>query len=294
MSNETPRIGLAAGMIKSYRQLEGSIGLIDMASHITFGSFTLSEHEGNPEPTYWFNNETNSSINAVGLDNKGLLAFLIDDLQQIANVCEDSITKIRISLAPLAYGDLTKMVTVLNLLPERLKNAIFEIEINAACPNHKMVDQRHETLSHDPDALNNLMLEAKPLDMRKAIKISPNMERSHLNRLIQCCLVYGFSTIVSGNTLPRSAFINGEQRLSVERGGQGGAILFEPGVHQVKYLAPHCKANNIYLIGCGGILSHEHYRAYCEAGADEAQLATGFAEYGPNIFRDLHVELLEN
>lgn len=286
----TPKIGLAAGMIKTLTQMEQSRSLLDLASHITFGSFTLELREGNKEPTYYFDDKTQNSINAVGLTNQGLESFLIYDLPHLIEIFHKKGVSIRISLAPLGPGDLTKMCTMLNQSP--LRQYIDEVEVNAACPNHRGSKGLHAVLAHDTKALKELMAETEHLELQRAIKLAPEMKESSLSSVVELCTQFGFSTIVSGNTLLGSSTIDGKQRLSVDKGGQAGAILLDIGVGQINYLAPLCKEGHIKLIACGGVLSTRAFIEYDNVGADEVQIATGFMQYGPKIFQDILTALI--
>ncbi len=288
------KIGLAAGMIKNFPQMDHGQELFGLTSHITFGSFTLKPRTGNPEPTYWFNPKTNTSINAVGLTNQGLATFLREDLPTITRLLDmtsNSTARIRVSLVELQKGDLVKMCDMLN--NSELSHHISEVEVNAACPNHRSMNGLHPVLAHDSNALYMLMKETETLGIPKAIKIAPEMTEEMLDNVIKFCLQHGFYTIVSANTLLGSSSPDGTQRLSVDKGGQAGAILQDIGVKQVAFLSPQCKENGIKLYGCGGVLSAEVHRAYTEAGADETQIATGFMEYGSKIFQDIHIALAE-
>ena len=172
-----------------------------------------------------------------------------------------------------------------------IRQYIDEVEVNAACPNHRGGKGLHPVLAHDPKALEELMAETENFQLQKAIKIAPSMKESSLNSVMELCTQFRFSTIVSGNTLLGNSTIDGEQRLSVDKGGQAGTILLDIGVSQIKHLAPLCREQHIKLIACGGVLSAEAFIEYDNVGADEVQIATGFMQYGPKIFQDIYTAL---
>ena len=173
---EKRHIGIAAGLIKRAGHVDE--GLPSLVSHVTFGSFTLEPRDGNKEPVYWFDEATGMSLNAVELKNQGIEDFLWNDLPMLEHLpragCE-----VRISLAPLKSGDLAEMIRV--LFRYQLTNPVVsEIEVNAACPNHKDESGRlHDVLAHDPNALNELMSEAMEYRGPKAIKIA-QIGRAHV------------------------------------------------------------------------------------------------------------------
>jgi dihydroorotate dehydrogenase len=290
MQNELFRspLGIGAGLIKYANHIPLEVcGLLD---HITFGSFTRESRQGNKEPVYWFDQETRSSINAVGLTNPGFATFsrslrLIESL--LGDYCE-----LRVSLAPLQPGDIE---SILRDNAEILEQGLIdELEINAACPNHSDSSGKlHPVLCCDESALDTLMAEAKGYHGRKAIKIAPDMSREQLETVVRLAHKYDFSTIVSGNTRKSSSSIGGVQRLSVEHGGMAGAVLLEAGLAQVRTLREitidlwRRTGSRLSLIGCGGIMSAADLAAYLAAGADVVQCVTYFAEYKEKGIQDL-------
>jgi dihydroorotate dehydrogenase len=288
-------IGIAAGIIKSARDV--GAGLPFLVDHITFGSYTLEKREGNLEPVYWFDPVTRMSMNAVGLANEGIEHFLAEELFPVYRVRYAG-CKMRISLAPLKAGDLASMIAILRAYGfpnEHLE----EIEVNAACPNHRDDDGNlHEVLAHDPIALEALMAEAEAYDGPKAIKLAPCMTLEHLENAVHLARKYRFTSIVSGNTIPMDARVGGTKRLSVPRGGMAGAPLFDYALLQIETLkqmvsrvTPHGE-KRIRLIASGGILNTDNARRFSIAGADMLQVATYYMEYGENGIRDLVTELI--
>lgn len=282
-------LGIAAGLIKSRRHVPR--GAIPLLHHITLGSFTLDARQGNKEPVYWYDEATKTSINAVGLTNPGLSHFVENDLtalyMEMANVAE-----LRVSLAPLQDGDVRKM---LHAHGQLLAEMADEVEINAACPNHRGGDGTlHPVLCCDPVALAELMSEASDYRGAKAIKIAPDMSREMLERVVELAARYRFTSIVSGNTRKSSSTIGDVKRLSVDQGGLAGAVLLENGLQQIRILneiiGDGAAPDDIRLIACGGVMSASDYQAYLDAGADAVQCATYFSQYGEVGIRDLMTE----
>ena len=284
MSDLLP-VGLAAGMWKSHRHV--SHDLIGFIDHVTFGSYTLKPREGNKGPTYWYDDKTGNSINAVGLKNQGLVDFLAEDLPNIGEMFGGSGTIVRVSLAPSKTGDLARMCEL--IMESRYRYAIDEVEVNAACPNHRAeAATTHAVLAHDLVATEALMQETTELEITKAIKIAPRMLAETLKAYPGLAAKHSFSFIVSGNTLPGSATIDGVQRLSADRGGLAGAILRDDCVSQIRLLSKACaQYDEVHLIACGDINSAETLRANLDAGASYGQLATAYMQYGDKIFQNI-------
>lgn len=281
-------VGIAAGMIKEAAHIED--GLPELVHMIMFGSFTLDEREGNKEPVFWFDPYTNTSINAVGLRNKGLKHFLDVELPKIFARLEGTDCKIGVSLAPLKKGDAKTMLAMIRAHPNR--HLISRIEINAACPNHRDGDVLHPVLAHDPIAVTELLEETIGTKWcRTALKIAPDTSDATLESIVTSCVFAGFDYIVSGNTRLSNSVIGGEQRLSVEKGGIAGLPLLESGVTQVAKLRRIIDGvgspRRPLIIGVGGIMNGNAIHRYRGNGAVEVQLGTLYYQFQTDGVRDL-------
>jgi dihydroorotate dehydrogenase len=294
------RIGIAAGIIKRVSHVPAGLG--ELVDHITFGSFTLDPREGNKEPNYWYDSEARTSYNAIGLTNMGLRAFILDELigkrdeflKLKAQGC-----KIRISLAPLKSGDLIKMAALMNEYWAQIGDLIAEVEVNAACPNHRDESgSLHPVLARDPEALKVLMREGKDLLCPKAIKIAPDTDRGCLRTCVNLAIELGYSTIVSANTrltdTPRDSHSN--LRLSMPKCGKGGAPLLEGAVAQVRMLCEMIRETDTpfpkpQVIGCGAVMCGADAQRHIDVGAVIAQTATYYMELQAKGIRDLIIEM---
>lgn len=298
---ELPRrlIGIAAGLIKTLNHVPAGLG--ELVHHITFGSFTLPTRNGNKEPTYYFDSKSFASYNAVGLKNMGLLTFVIEELigrrdeflRLKAQGC-----KIRLSLAPLKTGDLKEMMQILLEYWLRIYDIVDEIEVNAACPNHR--DEKdgrlHDVLAKDPVALELLMMEGVDCPCPKTIKIAPNTAFECLEEIVRLSIAYGYNKIVSGNTVLSDTPIDANERphISVPKCGMGGAPLLDSAVAQVStlyriidnWITDPPKVTPT-VVACGGVMSADGARKHLSEGAYVVQVATYFAEYGIRGIQDL-------
>jgi dihydroorotate dehydrogenase len=278
--------GLAAGMLRTHHIPDGLAGIID---HIVFGSFTAEHNEGNPEPRYWYNEKTGDSINAVGLDNNGLAWFLCEELPSIVDQLEGTGTRVHVSLAPRTPEDLRRMIGMINRSAYR--KYIAEVEINFACPNHRSGDGHlHPVLANDLKAVEELMRATMELSLPKTVKIAPEMEERVLAEYPGLARSFGFTTIVSGNTKLGSSLIDGKKRLSKDTGGMAGAILREPRLQQIEFLAPRLQKVGVKIYGCGGISTGAHLKENEAAGAVLGQVATAFMQYGAKAFQSMALE----
>lgn len=294
----TSPVSLAAGMIKSAPHLLDSKnhGLLGLMNTITFGSFTLEPREGNQEPVFWFNEETDGSINAVGLANQGLQRFLERDLRMLMHIVDREEMRLGVSLAPLAVGHLSIMFDW--ILSYRGTDRLSHIEVNAACPNHRGEYGLSPVLAHDAEAVERLVGEIPDGIMRKftMLKIAPETPHDTLDDIVTICLKAELGGIVSGNTKRGSSIIDGKQRLSVDSGGHAGLPLLEPAVRQAEKLREIIDyldaRDRLRIIGCGGVMNADGLRQYQQIeGTDEVQIATLFYQFGARGVQDLLTEL---
>lgn len=295
------RIGIAAGIIRLVSNVPAGLG--GLVEHITFGSYTLDPEVGNKEPVYYYDEESRTSYNSVGLKNDGLREFIEKELigkrdeflKLKAQGC-----RIRISLAPRKTGDLAKMVAVVNEYWTKIGDIVDEIEVNAACPNHRDESgSLHPVLAKDPEALKVLMREGRDLLCPKAIKIAPDTDRGCLRTCVNLAIELGYSTIVSANTrltnTPRDS--HGNLHLSRDKCGKGGAPLLEGAVKQVLILCEMIRETDTHLpkpqvIGCGGVMGESDAELHIGAGATIAQTATYYMQFRDKGVRDLVTEMM--
>jgi dihydroorotate dehydrogenase len=284
-------IGLGAGVYKKPEQLSNDF-LACAAESATMGSDTLLARKGNPDPTYYFDEKTGNSYNAVGLRGEGT-KITAQWLPDVKGRLYGANKRLRQSLAPTKPGDMREMLNQLAIMPFR--TLVDQYEFNAACPNHRDGEKLHDVLVCDPIALRELLEETKGFGLKReqrALKIAPDTEEDMLRRIFDLCEEFDIGAIVSSNTRRVSTpVVDGKAMISVAFCGQAGTALLEPGIAQMKLLAKIREEyrSKMRLIGCGGISQGGHARRYEEAGADELQIVTGYLQYGPRVFEEILV-----
>lgn len=288
------KIGIGAGVVKHLRDFEGEWGLNILrspAEFITVGSITRHARVGNPEPRYYFDQDSRTSWNSVGLRGDGFKVFL-RQLPKLKMLCDAHHKELRLSISPIETHEIRSMIRDdLSWLPENCSIAL--LEINAACPNL----WGHGVIARDERALKNLLEEVceESINFPIGLKIAPDTDIEMLKRIIDLAQIYNVSALVSGNTRLVDT-PNDEQkipRIGMPKCGMAGASILESGIRQIEALAEirSAAASNVRLIACGGIMSGNDLRRYIDVGADEAQLVTAALEYGGKIFQDVQMEL---
>ncbi len=284
-------LSTAAGLDK--RADHGNIAIFGLLPERTYGSFTLHARKGNPEPRYWFDPRTNTSWNSIGLENQSLQRFLDDDLPKIVELTRATGIRIRISLAPLTVGDLRTMLQMIVRCP--LKKWIYEIEINAACPNHRKSEDLQPVLAYNPAEIRHLLSECQGFVQlqRLALKIAPKTPDATLVEIVKACEQNAIDAIVSGNTLGSSSTVYDIQRLSQPTGGMAGGQLFPIAIDQYARMQRIVaeRKSTIEIVACGGIMDPSKAIAYADLGATRLQVATYYAEFGATGLQDMQVAL---
>ena len=213
-------------------------------------TITLAPREGNPPPRLW---ETPAGmLNSIGLPNKGLEGFLLQDLPELAELPVPLIVSImgftRDELAMLVQG-----------VGERDEVAM--LELNVSCPNV----ETGLVMGADPAETALAVERVRPLTGKPLIvKLTPNA--NHPAAVAEGAAEAGADAVSLINTLkgmaldPRGA----GPWLGGLTGGLSGPAVRAIALEQVHAVA---RAVDIPVIGMGGIASGGHAAEFLSAGA---------------------------
>jgi dihydroorotate dehydrogenase (NAD+) catalytic subunit len=220
-------------------------------------TITPEPRAGNPPPRLY---ETPSGlINSIGLPNKGLEGFLIDDLRELATLPVPLIVSV---MAPSREGFET--------LVERVggRAEVAAIELNVSCPNVKsgliVGEQPAETLALC-ERLRSLT--DKPL----IVKLTPNT--SDPAAVARAAQEGGADAVSLINTLRATAIAQGstDPWLGAGSGGLSGPAIRPIALDQVRRVAAEV---TIPVIGMGGIESVADAADFLVAGASVIAVGT--------------------
>jgi dihydroorotate dehydrogenase (NAD+) catalytic subunit len=238
-------------------------------------TITLEPRQGNPPPRLW---ETPAGlINSIGLPNKGLEGFLIEDLPELARVPAPLVVSV---MAPSREGFVT--------LVERVgsRGEVAAIELNVSCPNVLTgLD-----IGADPRELEAVVARIRPISAKPLIvKLTPNA--SDVPAAAQAAEAAGADAVSLINTLrayaphPRAS---GTPWLGGGSGGLSGPAIRAVALAQVAAVARRVA---IPIVGMGGIQSGRHAADLLDAGATVVAVGTeSFRDpaAGTRIQRELH------
>ncbi len=237
---------------------------------------TLRPRGGNRAPRIC---ETEAGfLNSIGLENRGLEAYLADVLPSVA----DADTRIVTNIGGEAVHEFVELARRLDGRPE-----VDALEINLSCPN---VDGGRLVFSTDPRAAAEVVAGVRAVTTKPLFaKLSPNVSR--IGEIARAVEDAGADAITAVNTLLGMSVDWRSRRpgLATIQGGYSGV--------GVKPVALRCawecaKSVRIPVIGCGGIASAEDALEFLVVGCTAVQVGT--ASFGePDLLARLGARMEE-
>ena len=223
-------------------------------------TITLSPRAGNAAPRLW---ETPGGlINSIGLPNKGLDAYIAEDLPQLAELGVPLITNVMGSSAE----EFSALVGACEERPE-----IAAVELNVSCPNVKTgLD-----IGADPRQLAQVVGACRASTHKPLIvKLTPNT--ADVPACAAAAQEGGANAVSLINTLRAMALAPGEGRgrrpwLGGGSGGLSGPAIRAVALAQVAGVAARV---SIPVIGMGGVQRACHARDLLDAGATLVAVGT--------------------
>ena len=253
-------------------------------------TITLQPREGNPSPRLW--EAPGGLINSIGLPNKGVDAYIAEDLPQLAGIlarAEDDgpgpdPAAARVPLITNVMGSSAEeFAELVGRCEERAE--ISAIELNVSCPNVKTgLD-----IGADPEQLERVVSACRPRTRKPLIvKLTPNT--ANVPACAQAAEAGGADAVSLINTLramalsPVAARGGGHPAASGKRsepsrkpwlgGGTGG--LSGPAIRAVALAQVFAVAARVSVpvIGMGGVQRASHARDLLDAGATLVAVGT--------------------
>ncbi|MFZ3207301.1 MAG: dihydroorotate dehydrogenase [Geobacteraceae bacterium] len=257
-----------------YMDLE-SIGAI-----ITKG-LSLSPRAGNPTPRIV---ETpGGMLNAIGLQNVGIDAFISEKLPFLRTVATPVIVNIY-GNTPEEYGEIAGRL-------DSVKE-VAGMEVNISCPN---VKQGGIVFGTDPTAAYEVVKLVRDSTIKPVIvKLSPNV--ADIVRMANACADAGADALSLINTLTGMAIDLAMRRpvLANITGGLSGPAIKPVALRMVWQVA---QAVKLPIIGIGGIMTATDALEFILAGATAVQVGTAnFLDPAAShtIARDMERYLMDN
>ena len=249
----------ASGTFGSGMEYSEFVDLGRLGAVVTKG-VSLTPWAGNPTPrvaeTY------GGMLNAIGLQNPGIVTFIERDLKFL----EDFDTRVIVNVCGKTVSEYVGVV-------ERLADTNADLlEINVSCPN---VKEGAIAFGQDPKALSDITREIKKKARQPVImKLSPNV--ADIALMAKVCEEAGADAVSLINTITGMKIDINKRTFALanKTGGLSGPAIKPVAVRMV-YQAS--QAVKIPVIGMGGIASAEDALEFIMAGA--AAVAVGAANF---------------
>lgn len=217
---------------------------------------------------------TGGLLNAIGLQNAGIKAFLKEEVPKLRAI-EAPI------IASVAGSTIDEYVTCSSALAAR--DEILGIELNVSCPNADMVGIEFGTDEH---MLEQLVAKVSSVVNHKTliVKLTPNV--TDIAGMARAAINGGANAISLINTLHGMAIdITTRKPLLGNRvGGVSGIVIHPVAVYMIRqcYIS-YCRQASIPIIGIGGVTNADEALEFMLAGATCVGIGTA-------VFRDERVQ----
>jgi dihydroorotate dehydrogenase len=278
------RIGLAAGLDKNARCIDGLAGL--GFGFIEVGTVTPKGQPGNPKPRMFRLPQANALINRLGFNNDGLEAF-------IANVKRSSFRQ-RGRLLGLNIGK-NASTPIENATGDYIVclDGVYPyadyVTVNISSPNTANLRslQSDEAL----DGLLGAVAQRRQALAREHgrrvpifVKIAPDLDAAQVDIIAAALRRHGMDGVVATNTTIGRDAVKGLPHAE-EAGGLSGAPVLEASNRVIGQLRA-ALGKGFPIIGVGGVTSAQDAVSKIQAGADVVQIYTGLIYQGPQLVFD--------
>lgn len=261
----------AAGWAKTPAQVQ-TLAEVPYLTHIVAGSFTPEAREGNTGGTNFAVAPDGTSVNSLGLPNKGA-QWLHKHGPEMAEIAHAAGKEFVLSIAgfsPRDYGTLALVAA---------ECGADHVEVNVGCPNVRDGDGHQEIIAY------NFLLLEKTLDaVREAarvslwLKVSPYANPTDRIRLAEMLKRRPVETLVAANTFPQvSMYGEGEKPLlhvADNYAGMAGTSLKWINLSQCRHY--HKLLPGLPVIGVGGVGDGTDVTNYLNVGCSGVQIGTTF------------------
>ena len=270
-------VGLGAGFDKNATMIRGMQILGFGFTEI--GTVTPKPQEGNPKPRMWRHPEEETLQNAMGFNNEGLLKVQkrLKERYPFTTPIGVNIGKNKVTAESEAINDYTTLVKALHELGDYLI-------INISSPNTPgLRDLQNE------EFITRLFAEAKAItDKPILLKIAPDMSIEDAVSLTKMAVEKGADGIIATNTTVDYSLV----KSPYDKGGLSGAVLKQKSFEIFEAIAKELYGRTT-LISVGGIDSAEEAYKRIKAGASLVQILSGLVFHGPDMIKNINIELTE-
>ena len=280
--NFTNRIGLAAGLDKNGRCIDG-LGAMGFG-FIEVGTVTPRAQPGNPRPRMFRLPARQALINRLGFNNQGLDAFIANVKRAKAFRAGAGILGLNIgknASTPIDDAASDYLLALDGVYP----HADY-VTVNISSPNTQNLRALQSDAALDA-LLGALQRRRGQLAVQHGrqvpmfVKIAPDLDEAQVKLIAATLRANGIDGVIATNTTLARDAVKGLAHAE-EAGGLSGRPVFEASNRVITQLRAELSAG-YPIIGVGGVMSGADAQAKIKAGADLVQLYTGLIYQGPRL-----------
>lgn len=275
-------VGLAAGLDKNADYLDalGTLGF----GFIEVGTVTPLPQDGNPKPRLFRLPAQQALINRLGFNNKGVEHLV----KRVSNRRYRGVLGINIGKNKDTPED-KAIEDYLTCLDAVYPHADY-ITANVSSPNTAgLRDLQHGQLLEDLI----LALKSRQQDLAEStnrhvpifIKVAPDLDPQQVSSICDAFNRLGIDGLIATNTTLERGPVSGQQHAD-EAGGLSGGALTELANQRLGDFR-QAVADDIPIIGVGGILSADDARSKFDRGASLIQIYSGLIYHGPGLVKQI-------
>ena len=274
-------VGLAAGLDKNGACIDALAAL--GFGFIEIGTVTPRPQPGNPKPRLFRIPEAQAIINRMGFNNDGVEQLI----RNVQNASFKGVLGINIGKnfdTPIERAADDYLTCLTAVYP----HASY-VTVNISSPNTKNLRDLQSA-----DALSDLLGKLKAEQTRLtdqhgryvpiALKIAPDLDNEQLADIARLLRQHRFDAVIATNTTLSRQGVS-DLKHGNETGGLSGAPVRQAATRVITDLAV-ALANEVPIIGVGGILNGQHAQEKISAGASLVQIYTGLIYRGPALIRE--------
>ena len=275
-------VGLAAGLDKDGAYIDGLAAL--GFGFIEVGTVTPRAQPGNAKPRMFRLPSAQALINRMGFNNGGIDAFVRN--VQSSRYYQEGQGILGLNIGKNADTPIERATEDYLLCFEKVYPYASYITVNISSPNTKNLRQLQQS-----SELDGLLSQLKAAQTRLtdqhgryvpvALKIAPDLDEEQTHTIADALRRHRIDGVIATNTTITRDAVQGLPHAE-EAGGLSGAPVLELSNKVIRGLH-HALANELPIIGAGGILSAADASSKIEAGADLVQLYTGLIYRGPAL-----------
>lgn len=275
-------VGLAAGLDKDGAYIDGLAAL--GFGFIEVGTVTPRAQPGNPKPRMFRLPEAHALINRMGFNNGGVDAFVRN--VQSSRYYQEAQGILGLNIGKNADTPIERATEDYLICFDKVYPYASYITVNISSPNTKNLRQLQQSTE-----LDGLLSELKKAQTRLTdqhgryvpvvLKIAPDLDDEQVRTIADALRRHHIDGVIATNTTTTRSAVQGLLHAE-EAGGLSGAPVLELSNKVIRSLH-HALANEIPIIGAGGILSAEDAKSKMQSGAQLVQLYTGLIYQGPSL-----------